>query len=57
MVQEDLVHVCRGAGDTGGVADGFVYFCAAGEKEGDGCGLVGVDGAVEYLTQLIGWDT
>lgn len=56
MVEEDLVHVRRGAGETGCVTDVFLYFRPSGEKEGDGRDLVGIDGTVEHLAQLVGWD-
>lgn len=55
VVEEDLVHVCRGAGETSCVTDVFLYFCPSGEKEGDGCDLVGIDGVVEHLAQLVRW--
>ena len=49
VVEEDLVHVCRGVGETSCVTDIFLYFCPSIEKEGDDCDLICVDGTVELV--------
>lgn len=49
VVEEDLVHVRRGTGETSCVTNIFLYYCPSVKKEGDGCNLVCIDGVVKHL--------
>ena len=53
VVEEDLVHNCRGVGETSCVTNIFLYFCPSIEKERDDCDLVCIDGIVEHLAELV----
>ena len=53
VIKEDLVHVCRGVGETSCVTNVFLYFCPSIKEERDDCDLVCRDGSVKHLAELV----
>ena len=53
VIEENLVHVCRGVGETSCVTNIFLYFCPSIKKERDDCDLVCKDGLIKHLAELV----
>ena len=53
VIEEDLVHVCRGVGETSCVANIFFYFGPSVKEERDDGDLVCRDGTIKHLAELV----
>ena len=56
VIDQDLVHVYRGVGETSCVTNIFLYFCPSIKEERDDCDLVCRDGIIEHLAELVKGD-
>ena len=53
VIEENLVHVCRGVGETSCVTDIFLYFCPSIKEERDDFDLVCRDSIIKHLAELV----